>query len=222
MQNPLLVIVGPTASGKTGLAVECALALNGEVVSADSMQIYKGMSIATAKPSKDEMQGVPHHLVDFLDVTESYSVADFVRDANKEIDEIYSKNRLPILAGGTGLYVDSLVNNLQFNEEKTDEALRQSLNEKLERIGAEKMLEELSRFDPEAASRLHPNNKKRIIRAFEVYISTGKNLTQAQYEATLQDSRFDALFIGINYKNRETLYNRIDRRIDLMLEQGLE
>jgi tRNA dimethylallyltransferase len=222
MQNPLLVIVGPTASGKTGLAVECALALNGEVVSADSMQIYKGMSIATAKPSKDEMQGVPHHLVDFLDVTESYSVADFVRDANKEIDEIYSKNRLPILAGGTGLYVDSLVNNLQFTEEKTDEALRQSLNEKLERIGAEKMLEELSRFDPEAASRLHPNNKKRIIRAFEVYISTGKTLTQAQYEATLQDSRFDALFIGINYKNRETLYNRIDRRIDLMLEQGLE
>lgn len=218
---PLLVIVGPTASGKTALAVECAKEFNGEVVSADSMQIYKGMSIATAKPTAEEMQGIPHHLIDFLDVSESYSVADYVNDANAAIDGIYAKNKLPILAGGTGLYIDSLVNNLQFTEEKTDNSLRKSLNEKLEKIGARKMLEELAEFDPEAAQRLHPNNKKRIVRAFEVYLSTGKTLTETQYEATLKDSRFDSLFIGINFKDREKLYQRIDRRVDLMLEKGL-
>lgn len=218
---PLLVIVGPTASGKTGLAVECALNFNGEVVSADSMQIYKGMSIATAKPTEEEMKGIEHHLTDFLEVSKSYSVADFVRDANREIDIIYSKNKLPVLAGGTGLYVDSLVNNLQFSEEKADPLLRAELNEKFERAGAEKMLAELSEFDPEAAAKLHPNNKKRIVRAFEVYLTTGKTLTEVQLEATQAESRFDALFIGINYKNRDVLYDRIDRRVDLMLANGL-
>lgn len=218
---PILVIVGPTASGKTRLAVECAKEFNGEIVSADSMQIYKGMSIATAKPTEEEMQGIPHYLIDFKNIEEKYSVADFQNDANKAIDEIYLKHKLPIISGGTGLYVDSLINNISFVDEDVDENLRKRLNEKLEKIGAEKMLAELSRFDPETAAKLHPSNKKRIIRAFEVYLTTGKTFSEALKNSTLKESRFNPVFIGINYRNREILYSRINKRVDLMLEAGL-
>ena len=138
---PLLVIVGPTASGKTALSVECALALNGEIVSADSMQIYKGMSVATAKPTEEEMRGVKHYLTDFLDLEQKYSVADFVCDAAKAIDEICKKNKFPILSGGTGLYIDSLVNNVKFTQADTDFELRQKLSEEFETLGADVMLE---------------------------------------------------------------------------------
>lgn len=218
---PLLVIVGPTASGKTALAVECALEFGGEVVSADSMQIYKGMSIATVKPTADEMKGVKHRLIDFVDVTDNYSVADYVKDANEAIDAIVGEGKLPILCGGTGLYVDSLVNNIRFSQEETDGELRRSLEEKMEKTGAEAMLEELAQFDPETAERLHANNKKRIIRAFEVFMSTGKTFSEMQVLSREEPSRFNPVFVGIGCEDRRKLYDRIDRRVDIMLENGL-
>ncbi|MEG1551910.1 MAG: tRNA (adenosine(37)-N6)-dimethylallyltransferase MiaA, partial [Oscillospiraceae bacterium] len=177
-----------------------------EIVSADSMQIYKGMDIATAKPTKDEMQGVVHHLLSFVNpLNSSYSVADYVIDANRAISDINSCGKLPIIVGGTGLYIDSLIDNIQFTEIQTDQNLRKELEEKLERIGSNEMLKELEVFDKEAAQRLHPNNKKRIIRAFEVYILTGKTLTQTIKNSKNVASPFDAKFIGINYKNRQIL-----------------
>ncbi|MEG2080629.1 MAG: tRNA (adenosine(37)-N6)-dimethylallyltransferase MiaA [Oscillospiraceae bacterium] len=222
LKIPVLVIVGPTASGKTSLSIECAKKLNGEIVSADSMQIYKGMDIATAKPTKDEMQGVVHHLLSFVNpLNSSYSVADYVIDANRAISDINSRGKFPIIVGGTGLYIDSLIDNIQFTEIQTDQNLRKELEEKLERIGSNEMLKELEVFDKEAAQRLHPNNKKRIIRAFEVYILTGKTLTQTIKNSKDVASPFDAKFIGINYKNRQILYDRINTRVDLMIEKGL-
>lgn len=222
MQKPsLLVIVGPTASGKTALAVECAKKFDGEIISADSMQIYKGMSIATAKPTEEEMQGIPHHLIDFVDVTSQYSVAQFVADAEKCCRDILSRGKLPILAGGTGLYVDSFVNNISFSEADGDEALRKRLSDELNAVGAEKMLEKLSQLDPEYAAKLHPNNKKRIIRAFEIYTLTGKTPTETAALSRKEPSRYNCCFVGINYKKREILYDRINRRVDLMMANGL-
>ncbi len=218
---PLLVIVGPTASGKTALAVECALEFGGEVVSADSMQIYKGMSIATAKPTEEEMKGVKHHLTDFIDVGENYSVAQYVTDANRAIDEIVADGKLPVICGGTGLYVDSLVNNVQFYDEDNNAALREELESKMEKIGAAEMLKELERIDSETAGKLHENNKKRIIRAFEVYLSTGITFSEMQRLSRAKPSRFDPIFVGIGFKDRNRLYERIDRRVDAMLERGL-
>lgn len=218
---PLPVIVGPTASGKTALAVECALALDGEVISADSMQIYKGMSIATAKPTEQEMKGVPHHLIDFLEVTEKYSVADYVKDANDAVDEIIGRGKTPLLVGGTGLYIDSLVQNIQFSEEDTDGGIRARLEAEIEQEGADALLKRLSEIDPETASRLHENNKKRIIRALEVYELTGKTFSELQALSKSKPSRFDAHYIGINFRDRQKLYDRIDRRVDLMLTDGL-
>lgn len=222
MQKPsLLVIVGPTASGKTALAVECAKKFDGEIISADSMQIYKGMNIATAKPTEEEMQGIPHHLIDFVDVTSQYSVAQFVTDAEKCCRDILSRGKLPVLAGGTGLYVDSFVNNIKFSEADGDEALRKKLSDELNSVGAEKMLQRLSRLDPEYAAKLHPNNEKRIIRAFEIYTLTGKTPTEAAALSRTEPSRYNCCFVGINYKNRDILYDRINRRVDLMMENGL-
>ena len=222
MRKPsLLVIVGPTASGKTALAVECAKKFNGEIISADSMQIYKGMSIATAKPTVSEMQGIPHHLIDFLDVTSQYSVAQFVSDAENCCEDIISRGKLPVLAGGTGLYVDSFVNNIKFSEADSDEALRKKLNDELKSVGAEKMLERLAEIDPEYVVKLHPNNEKRIIRAFEIYTLTGKTPTEAVAQSRLEPTKYNCCFIGINYKNRDVLYDRINRRVDLMVENGL-
>lgn len=222
MQKPsLLVIVGPTASGKTALAVECAKKFDGEIISADSMQIYKGMSIATAKPTEEEMQGIPYYLIDFADVTSQYSVAQFVADAEKCCRDILSRGKLPILAGGTGLYVDSFVNNISFSEADGDEALRKRISDELNAVGAEKMLEKLSQLDPEYAAKLHPNNKKRIIRAFEIYTLTGKTPTEAAALSRKEPSRYNCCFVGINYKSREILYDRINRRVDLMMANGL-
>lgn len=222
MKKPsLLVIVGPTASGKTALAVECAKRFNGEIISADSMQIYKGMSIATAKPDREETQGIPYHLIDFVDVGSQYSVAQFVDDAERCCRDILSRGNLPILAGGTGLYVDSFVNNIKFSEANGDESLRKKLADELRSEGAERMLERLSKIDPEYAAKLHPNNEKRIIRAFEIYTLTGKTPTEAIAESKNEPMRYNCCFVGINYKNREALYDRINRRVDLMLENGL-
>lgn len=218
---PIIVIVGPTASGKTDLAVRCAEEFNAEIISADSMQIYKGMSVATAKPTEEERRGIKHHLIDFLEPYETFSVADYVNMANAAADEILSCGKLPIVCGGTGLYVDSFVYNIKFTEEKTDTELRKSLEEKFDNVGAEEMLRQLAEFDKDSAQALSPNNKKRIIRAFEVYLQTGKTITQAKADSRSEPSRFNPIFIGINYRDRETLYKRINQRVDKMLEEGL-
>lgn len=218
---PLLVIAGPTASGKTALAVSCALRLNGEVISADSMQIYKGMNIATAKPAPEEMQGIRHHLMDFLPIDKQYSAADFSRDANKAIRDIHSRNKLPIMAGGTGLYIDSVVNNVKFIETETDYELRARLTKRFDELGVQKMLWELSKIDFETAKRLHPSDRKRIIRAFEVYELTGKTVSETEKESRLEPSPYNTVYIGLKYRNRDVLYKRINERVDKMIQNGL-
>ncbi len=220
-KSPLLVIVGPTASGKTALAVECAKKFNGEVISADSMQIYKGMSIATAKPTVEEMQNIKHHLIDFLEVSQKYSVAEFVKDAQICAQDVLSRGKLPVLAGGTGLYVDSFVNNIIFSDAQSDDSLRQEISEELKMNGAEKMLEKLYEIDPDYASKLHKNNEKRIIRAFEIYRLTGKTPTQVNLLSKTAASEYNCCFVGINYADRNNLYRRINERVDKMMENGL-
>lgn len=222
MQNiPVLAVVGPTASGKTALAVELAKRLGGEIVSADSMQIYKGMDIASAKPTEAEKQGIPHHMMDFLPPETPYSVAEYVKAARACILEIHKRQKLPILVGGTGLYVDSLLTGTQFIETETDFDLRARLETEFDALGGEKMLEKLAAFDRDTAARLHPNNRKRIIRAFEVYTLTGKTMTEVLAASREKPSPFTPCYIGIAYENREILYDRINRRVDIMLENGL-
>lgn len=218
---PVAAVIGPTASGKSDLAVEICRHFGGEVVSADSMQIYKGMDIATAKPTEEEKRNVPHHMMDFLDNTEDYSVALYQRAAAECIADIHLRGLLPVVCGGTGLYVDTLLNNVKLSEESYDEELRRSLLKRAENEGAEKLLEEVMVFDPEYAEKLHPNNIKRIVRALEVYKTTGTTMT-GQIEMSKQTSPYDVCFIGLDAEDRQFLYDRIDRRVDIMLERGLE
>ncbi len=214
-------ILGPTASGKTSLSIELAKEFGGEIVSADSMQIYKGIHIASAAPDKAEMEGVPHHLLEFLEPNESFSVADYVKQAREKIKEINSRGRLPIVVGGTGLYINSLADNTEYTEEETDFGLRKKLEARFDEIGAENMLKELAVFDPDTASRLHPNNRRRIIRAFEVYTLTGKTITEQNELSHKGEELIDPLLLGITYEDREKLYERINLRVDLMLSNGI-
>lgn len=218
---PLLAIVGPTASGKTALSIALAQKYNGEIVSCDSMQIYKEMTIATAKPTKDEMQGIPHHLIDFLPVSQSFSVSDYVSLAKKVICDIYSANKLPILVGGTGLYYSSLVNNITFSDEKNDPQLREQLNKRYLEEGGEVLLKELAEFDPETAQRLHKNNGKRIIRAIEIYKNTGVTMSEQIKRSKQSPSDYNLLAVGITFEDRQKLYDRINLRVDMMLNDGL-
>lgn len=218
---PLLCIVGPTASGKTELSVRLAESYGGEIVSCDSMQIYKGMDIATAKVTKEEARGIPHRLVDFLPIGESFSVSDYVRLAHGEIAEIYKKGKLPLLVGGTGLYYSSLVGNISFSEEKPDERLRAELWERYRSEGGEALLRELAQFDPETAAALHPNNGKRLIRAIELYRNTGITMSEQLKRSRQTPSPYNRLTICIVYKDRQKLYDRINMRVDKMLEAGL-
>lgn len=216
-----VVVVGPTASGKTALAVHIAEKFDGEVISADSMQIYRGMDISTAKPTTDEMRGVPHHLIDFLDITEKYSVSDFCKDARKAFDDIISRGKLPVMAGGTGLYIDSFVSNTQFLENGASDDVRERLRAELDERGIADLYAELQRIDPEAAEQIHPNNIKRVLRALEVYRSTGLTITKQAELSHKLVSDIEPLFIGIGFKDRENLYKRINKRVDLMMENGL-
>lgn len=218
---PVVAVIGPTASGKSDLAVEICLRFGGEVVSADSMQIYKGMDIATAKPTEEEKKNIPHHMMDFLDNSEDYSVALYQQAASECIADIHSRGLLPVVCGGTGLYVDTLLNNVKLSEDSCDEELRRSLLKRAEDEGADKLLEEVRAFDPEYAEKLHPNNIKRIVRALEVYKTTGTTMTE-QTELSKQASPYDVCFIGLDAENRQFLYDRIDRRVDIMFERGLE
>ncbi len=218
---PLLAIVGPTASGKTALAIALAKRYGGEVVSADSMQIYRGMDIATAKPTAEEQDGVPHHLIDFLPADAVYSVAQYAADARRCIREIDGRGRLPILCGGTGLYVDAVLDHLQFTEVETDFSLREELERRADEEGMERLLAELRAVDPETASALHPNNRSRVIRALEVYRLTGKPMSEHRMLSRRQPAPYRLCCLGLDYRDRQTLYQRIDRRVDAMLAAGL-
>ena len=214
-------VVGPTASGKTALGVEIAKALNGEVISADSMQIYRGMDIATAKPTAEEMQGIPHHLIDFLDRGTSFSVADYVELAGKAIRDVDSRGNLPVIVGGTGLYISSLLENIKFADIECDENLRMRLENEAAEKGNEYLFEKLKIADPETAAELHPNNLVRVIRALEVFELTGKKLSRYKAESRSEETPYDSVIIGLSYSDRQKLYDRINRRVDIMIESGL-
>lgn len=217
----MLAVCGPTASGKTWLGVELALKYGGEIVSADSMQIYKGMDIASAKPSEEEKKGVPHHLMDFLDRDVTFSAADYVRLAREKIDDILSRGKLPIIVGGTGLYIDSLLNNVNFSEMKSDEEYRKSLYDYAAENGNEALYERLVKADPEAAELIHMNNLVRVIRALEVIHVTGRKFSDLKTESRLVESPYDSVIIGLNAADRSVLYDRINQRVDIMVEMGL-
>ncbi|MDY4698578.1 tRNA (adenosine(37)-N6)-dimethylallyltransferase MiaA [Eubacterium coprostanoligenes] len=216
-KTKIICVVGATASGKTDLAVKLAKAVDGEIISADSMQVYKNMPIATAVATKEEQDGVPHHLVEFLDTDQTFSVADFVERAKVLIDEITARGRVPIVAGGTGLFVDSLVKNISFSQVGSNAEIRNELAEK----SNEELFEKLVELDPKSAEDIHPNNRKRVIRALELCMS-GTSKTEQNENSMLIDSPYDALYIGIGYQDRQILYDRINKRVDLMLEAGLE
>ncbi len=219
--NKLIVICGPTASGKTSAGVNLAKCFEAQVVSADSMQIYKGMDIATAKPDIRQMQGVKHHLIGYVDRNDSYSVADYLNDARSVINKLHSENVLPIVVGGTGLYISSLVDNIVFDENKTDKALRLSLQKQAQELGNQAMLDKLYEIDPHCAESLHPNNLNRILRALEIYYQTGITMTEHKRRSKLKESPYDCLMLGIDYADRNVLYERINKRVEIMVESGL-
>ena len=218
---PVIAVVGPTASGKTSLSIEIAKHFSGQVVSADSMQIYEKMNIATAKPTLEEMQGIPHHLIGFQPIDKKFSVAEYVTLANECIEKIHNAGDLPVVAGGTGLYVDSLLQNIQFSKEESNKEIRKELTLLFDEKGAEYMLSRLREIDPETAERLHLKDKSRIIRALEIYKLTGKTMTEQKILSREEESPYDVLYIGINYRDRNVLYDRINLRVDIMLQNGL-
>ena len=218
---PVIAVVGPTASGKTALSINIAKRFSGQVVSADSMQIYEKMNIATAKPTNDEMQGIAHHLIGFQPIDKKFSVAEYVTLAKTCIEKIYSQGDVPVIAGGTGLYVDSLLQNIQFSQEDENTEIRKELTEMFEEKGAEYMLEWLREIDPQTAGKLHLKDKSRIIRALEIYKATGKTMTEQKALSKTEPSPYNTLYIGINYRDRNVLYDRINRRVDIMVENGL-
>lgn len=217
----VLAVVGPTASGKTSLGIELAKKYDGEIISADSMQIYKGMDIASAKPSAEEMQGIPHHLIDFLERDASFSAADYVKLAKEKIDEVLGRGKLPIIVGGTGLYISSLLDNVKFSEGGSDENYRSELYAYAEGYGNEALYERLREVDSEAAKAIHPNNLVRVIRALEVYHVTGRRFSELKAESRLEESLYDSLIIGLDYADRQVLYSRINLRVDEMVKAGL-
>ena len=221
MPPKILVVSGPTASGKTRLAVELALAHNGEVVSADSMQIYRRMDIGTAKPTPEEMRGVPHPMIDVADPEEDFSVARYVDLAARCVDDILARGKLPILAGGTGLYIDSLLSGWTFAHFDEQSPLRGELEARMRTEGGQALLEELGKVDPDSAARLHPNDEKRIVRALEVYYSTGKTITQHNAETKALPPRYEALTLTLAFSHREDMWARIDQRVDEMMAAGL-
>ena len=218
----MLVVVGPTASGKSAYAIEKAIQLGGEIISGDSMQIYRGMDIGTAKPTADETCGIPHHLIDIADIEEPFSAARFVELASSAVADITARRKLPIIAGGTGLYIDTLISGTQLTATEDDPALRAELFRYAEENGALALHARLFEVDPEAANAIHPNNIKRVARALEIYYNTGKTKTELDIKSRQADSIYSPHVVYIQPKERETIYERIDRRVDIMFELGLE
>ena len=222
MQNKpkVIVICGPTASGKTGLSIELAKKINGEIISCDSMQIYKDMNIGTAKPTKEEMQGIPHYMLDFVSPEKRYSVADFKKDATLAIEEVLSKGKVPIVVGGTGLYVNSLTQNITYPNIETDLEYRKLLEKRAEKEGLHSLYNEAKKIDETAMQTISENDKKRIIRVLEIYHQTGKTKTMLEAESKLEPPPYNYIVFAIDM-DREKLYERINKRVDIMIDQGL-
>lgn len=221
MDKPKVIVIGgPTASGKSTLAVELAKKINGEIISADSMQIYKDMNIGTAKITKEEMQGIKHYMIDFVSPNKRYSVSSYKKEAEKYIEEILEKGKTPIICGGTGLYIDSLIYGIEFLEEEIDETYRNKLNKIAESEGLENLYNMAVEIDPEAMKKISKNDQKRIIRVLEIYHKTGKTKTQQDLESRKNGVKYDYKVFAINM-DREKLYDRINRRVDKMIEKGL-
>ena len=221
MNKPkVIVICGPTASGKTALSIELAKKINGEIISSDSMQIYKDMDIGTAKPSQEEMQGIKHYMLDFVEPDRRYSVADFKKDAEKAIEEILEKGKVPIVVGGTGLYIDSLIYGIDYQYIQFDANYREELEERVLKEGLEILYNEAKQIDPQAMEKISPNDKKRILRVLEIYKVTGKTKTEQENESRKKGVKYDYKVFAINM-DREKLYDRINKRVDIMMEQGL-
>lgn len=220
-RRPLVVIAGPTASGKSALAVELCRRLNGEVVSADSMQVYEQLHIGTARPDETEMGGIPHHLMGFLPLGASYSVAKYAEDAHRVIADIHRRGKLPVLCGGTGLYIQAVTENLIYEEQNGDRALRDELRRRAETEGGAALFAELAAIDPQTAARLHQNDIGRIVRALEIYHTTGHTVTEQNERSHREPSPYDVCGLYLDFRDRATLYDRIDRRVDQMLKAGL-
>ena len=219
--DKVIVVGGPTASGKTALAVELAKIYGGEVISADSMQIYTDMDIASAKPTAEEQQGIPHHLIGFLKPTESFSVADYVRLCDKCVKDVLNREKTPIICGGTGLYISSFVDNLTFDDSRQDFQFREEMRKFAEENGNAALLEKLRSVDPETAATLHENNVGRIIRALEMYHTTGHTISQAKAVSKKNPSPYKFIMIALDFDNRAILHERINRRVDDMVKRGL-
>lgn len=216
----IVCIAGPTGSGKTKLGIETAKKYNGEIISADSMQIYKKLNIGTAKPTEEEKEGIEHHLIDIISPCSQFSVKEFVDLANEKIDGIIKKNKLPVIVGGTGLFISSLIDNVKFSESEQDERLREELKNLAEEKGAEYLHNMLKDIDYESYLRLHPNNIRRVIRAIEIYKTTGMTMSEQIKNSKNVPSQFDVRYFGLNTR-REVIYERINKRVDIMVEQGL-
>jgi len=221
MSDRIVVICGPTASGKTALSVALAKIFDGEVVSADSMRIYRRMDIGTAKPTLAEREGVPHHMLDVAEPGEPYSVSRYVQEATACVEDILARGKLPIICGGTGLYIDGLIRGTDYQPAGTDNGIREQLEAEWETAGAEAMMARLAAVDPDSAARLHLSDKRRILRALEVFLATGETITVHNERTRQIPPRFEAVMIGLNTEPRDILYGRIDRRVGVMLEQGL-
>jgi len=221
MPPRIVIICGPTATGKTRLGVALAKALDGEVVSADSMQVYRHMAIGTARPTAEEMEGVPHHMLAVAEPEEAFSVARYVAEATPIVDDILARGKVPLIVGGTGLYIDALRRGRTFSAFHPDSGVRERLQARARNGELPRLYEELRTVDPEAADRLHPNDEKRILRALEVWQETGKTISQHDRETKALPPRYEAAVLALTYRDRAALYARIDRRVDLMMERGL-
>ena len=220
-KSRVIAVGGPTASGKTALSVGLAKAFGGEIINADSMQIYKNLDVGTAKPSIEERQGVPHYLLDFLPPETPYSVADFTAAADPLIQEITARGKLPLVVGGTGLYIKSLLNGMAFAPEKMDPAIRARLQERAEAEGGAALYAELQSIDPDYAAQVHPNNLPRVIRALELYTATGRRMSEERVNARPAEPPYRSLCLCLTCRDRAVLYDRIERRVNLMVENGV-
>ena len=221
MKAKILAVVGPTASGKSALAIELAKRFNGEIICCDSMQIYKQMNIGTAKPSDEELNEAPHHLFDFADPFQSFSCADYIPLAQNVVEDILSRGKLPIFCGGTGLYLDRFLSGAEFESTEVDNDFRREMNDFALEFGNEALHQKLREIDPKSADEIHPNNVKRVIRALEIYKTSGKTKSEIDSESKAFESNYDCVQIGIKYENRELLYERINLRVDKMMQAGL-
>ncbi len=219
-KSKVIVICGPTASGKTALSIALAKKINGEIVSCDSMQIYKDMDIGTAKPTIEEMQGIKHYLIGYVSPEQRYSVADYKKDAKKAIKEILEKGKIPIVVGGTGLYIDSLIYEIEYQDIKLDEKYRKQLEDEVKEKGLEELYKKAKIIDEKAMEKISPTDKKRILRVLEIYHATGKTKTEQEIESRKKEVEYDYKVYALNW-DRQKLYDRINKRVDIMIEQGL-